>query len=334
MAIYWMDGFDHYDNETQLYYVYPYSISNIASGGVYSSCLNMWSTNQLYVPIPTISSSEIYVSAHMLSTALATPNTSVGIVRIYENNSSDGIFFKLNSGYYWQVYRNSTLIETTNVFFNMPNVWQHFIFYVKKSLSSDGIIKIYKNGIEVYSYTGVTATSSASVTSNVTIQDPDYYNFKIDNLVISDTFENEIIVYPLVPVADGYYTELSRSAGTSNYENVDEVAPSDSAYNYSNLTNKRDLYLMQEASSVSANSIAGVAAALCVSKTAGDYSGLKLMLRQGTTDYTHTSTMVPSSTGNTTFLVQLLKNPITNNDWQLSEFNGSSRIQFGVVTDK
>ena len=94
-------------------------------------------------------------------------------------------------------------------------------------------------------YTVNEYTTSISLRTNVNSN----YVY-VDDLYVCDTtgtenndFLGDIKITPLYPISDGNSSDFTRSAGATNYENVDEAQlVNETDYNYSSTINHKDLY--------------------------------------------------------------------------------------------
>lgn len=138
----------------------------------------------------------------------------------------------------------STVIDSLGFF--APSQW----IYLEMKVTIHGSTGAYEcqvDGSSVCSDTGVDTSQSGNAYANGVLFG--HTGGDIDDIYILDgtsglnTFLGKAKVDKGVPTSD-YATAWTRSAGSNNYENVDEVPVSETDYNYSKTTNQTDLFGM------------------------------------------------------------------------------------------
>ena len=149
----------------------------------------------------------------------------------------------------------------------------------------------------------------------------------IDNLYVCDTTGgvNDDLLGPirvddLYPNGVGTYSNMARSAGSVNYELVDENPPNDDTdYVYSTTEGDLDTYQMNDTTSAD-EAIAGVIANVVSRKTGGGPKFLRPLARIGGVDYTGTSGGLTESYGLVTEVWDV--SPATATTWGTTEIDG------------
>jgi hypothetical protein len=142
--------------------------------------------------------------------------------------------------------------QDTEIGANTPSTWFHLLIDVYID-SSSGWATVYKDGIEILSFSGNTGNADIEQVlfgfpSSVNGGNQYWDDMYIDNTSGEGAAQSGPILYfySVTPNADGNYSQWLGSDGdsTNNYQLVDEIPPSDSDYVVTTGTNNLDSYNM------------------------------------------------------------------------------------------
>jgi len=225
------------------------------------------------------------------------------------------------------VLLGSTSIDTLRI----DGVFAYYEFRVKID-GSAGVVKMRKDGFEVFSFTGNTKPGAETTIDNIrTYNTPPGMIYS--DFIINDTLGSYNNSWPggahvefIKPDAAGAVTEWLPSSG-SNYQCVDEFLPSASDYVTTDIPNVVDVYNL---ASIDGSAIV-VSAIIPMYHI--HYDGdpqtkyYQRVLRAGTTNYTSASRLAPASTMTLDSWEVLETNPATGAPFTVSEINN---LQLGL----
>jgi len=303
MTLLWFDGFETYygpDDFNSLSNILSTTVSfstsygRRGSRGLYAQAAN----NNFRVGLPSHPTTIVLGYAFFINNNnLPSYNASYPFITLYDAFPSGNIHLKfhINSSRLIEVRDSSgALIGTTSGHSIEGKIW-HYI-EIKATISDTvGQITIKVAEIERLSTSADkdTCNGSNAYVGCAKINPTYNLNHYIDDLYICDTagsknndFLGDIRVDPLRPNGAGTHTDFNPSTG-SNYENVDGIYPDDdSTYNDSQdvAAGEQDSYAM-ESLDVLGLTIHGVKDQITVRKTDSGSREVKILTRQGASDY-------------------------------------------------
>lgn len=220
-----------------------------------------------------------------------------------DSNTSNTLFLRFKDG--TNEHLNLTLIAATNDVqvnilgvnsgnFNMsPNLWHRL--EIKLTVDdSAGEITIRLDDTEVFTSTSIdTQRASNAFTNRIDVQVGigNSYVMNYDDIIVLDDqgsvnndFLGDLKIETLRPDADGFVNNFTRSAGTTNFENVDEgPGPNDDTdFVESSTVGHQDLYTTDNLSGTPDTVYAVVVRAAARKDDAGSRT-IQLLTRTGTT---------------------------------------------------
>lgn len=203
---------------------------------------------------------------------------------------------------------------------------QHHILVELVLHNTTGSILIKIDGDTVLSATGLdTNHLTTAVASDIRLWGDGSTNeaaVQWSHVALADTsgeITGQPIVEALFPDGAGNYSQWNRSAGATNYSNVDETTPDDdTTYNYESTAGDRDSYTYSNMLH-NAASILAVALVPRVKKDDATARTVKRFVRISGTDYDGTAVGVPAGYA---YLQEVLQtNPATAAAWTPTEVN-------------
>jgi hypothetical protein len=315
MALKFIEGFD--DGMMSLHGWTTNSLGTGRFGGSAWSCLATGhQTLNLAAPI----TGTIIVGFAMKHNTVSTDDCfSVGSLNLY-----------ITAGGALQLYNGGTLLSTSTwAPWASNGTWR----YVEvKYVMSTGAATVRVDGANILSGTVGTLASVSSLSWGITNNFSNSWLI-IDDVYILDTtgtvnndFLGDVRVQTLYPTADGTYSQLTPSTGTTHATLVDEPTPNTTDYVSSTTAGQKDSYQFQDLDANTAN-VYGVEVANYSHKDAAGAAGFSNLVRIGSTDYTSTSQ--PLSTSWTPSRDILETNPATSAAWSANDVNNA---EFGVET--
>ncbi len=157
---------------------------------------------------------------------------------------------------------------------------------------SGGLFEVRINETVYVTYTGDTKQSSTLNTASRIQFMGRSSDLALDDLYICDgtgstnnNYLGDVRVDALKPVGAGFYADFSRSTGSANWDNVDDVTPDgDATYNYSSTVGSKDTFDCANLVALT-GSIKGLQANLIARKDEAGGRVLKAVQRIGGTDY-------------------------------------------------
>ena len=227
------------------------------------------------------------------------------------------------------LYNGGTLLSTTATTPLIVAAWRYIEV---KYVTSTGATTVRFDGTTMLTGTVGTVTTLTSISWAVT-NNSGYGWALLDDVYVADTsgslnndFLGDVRVQTLLPNADGTYSQLTPSTGTSHSALVQEATPNTTDYNTSSTVGQKDSYQFQDLGANTA-AVFGVEIANYSHKDAAGPAGFSNIVRIGSTDYVSTSQ--PLSTSWTPNRDILDANPATSAAWTASDVNNA---EFGVQT--
>lgn len=333
MALYFIDGFDHYAT---------------------ADIIKKWSEVQT-------------ANGASISIDTAIKNTGTSSMRIYSNyrdkyysrllknlgsnlsTIAAGFWFRLGSAYYGKffefrdgsaaqvvvgcnsagnilVYNGSTLIATSDDA-GLITVGEPVYLAVKVVFhSTAGSVEVKVDGVTKISLSGIDTIATANAYANI-ICFYCYYGvglFHIDDLYVADDFQGTCVVDTILPDGAGDSTVWTPSAG-SNYQCVDESPMSNTDYVSSTNPGDIDNYSFGNINIASPVSVKGVQIGVYAHKDEEGSRKIATIIKPSTTNIAGDAQEI--STSNAGYLQVYALNHATSAAWSESEVNS---CKFGV----
>jgi len=212
------------------------------------------------------------------------------------------------------------------------NTW----YYVEVRVSihdTPGAIEVRVNGVVDLLLTGIDTKANATLDvaeylhlralATATYWDDLYVRTEASSTEVTGGFLGDIKVKPYYPNADGTYTAMTCSTGTTHYTLVDETAPNTTDYVSSSTALQKDSYGFQDASETGSIKAVQVGA-YCYKADAG-FRGAEVFIKSGATEVFGASQ--PLSTTGKYVLKVFEQDPNTSADWSQTNLNAA---EFGV----
>lgn len=257
-----------------------------------------------------------------------------------DSGSTTHLSFRLQTDGSMKVFRGSTEIGSTGVIWSSSI--DHHYFEAKVTLhDTTGTLDIWVDGASVLSLTGLDTKNggTAAEFDGWRIYSGDGPGsavlWRFTDLYIGNeqgvAGENDVLgphhYELLLPDGDGFYSDLTRSAGTTNAENVDEATPNGDTDYVEGQTGDRDTYTVPALATTSAD-IVGVQVTAVV-RTTGGGGTAQLVSRIDSTDYDSADIPLPPGSFGVIYN-DLPLNPDTAAAWLQAEVEGS---EFGLVIE-
>ena len=339
MALLWFDGFESYNDSTDINAVQKLSASLLSAyGSISSSGRNgrCWQNSYNYydlhfyrVRLITNPTTVIFGFA-MYMTSTSDPEVSLTrpFCRIYDPAGTTNLKFCVNGSRDIEVYGPGDVLIGTST---GPPLEGLIWYYIEIKVTIDnavGTVEIRIGETQVLSLINKdTQGGSDSEVGSVLIGYA-ISSTRIDDLYICDNsgsenndFLGDVRVDVLRANAPGTYTDFTPSAG-SNYENVDEAYGPDDDTTYNDGANvaDKDSYALGDLPSPAGTTIFGVKSQITVRKTDAGSRRCKILTRAGTTDDLGSS-LILSDTFITHYEIYE-NNPADSLDWEDADVNG------------
>lgn len=220
MALLFIDGFDHYTGRVYTYDKWTGGSSNSIDTSIKrtgTASLKLW--NDYLQCKKTFPSKDVVVVGCAIYKNFS--NSSNRALLQFLNADTLQMGIRFNSNGVLGVYRNTTLLGSTDINHHFVNQWNYYEFKIKFH-TTEGYIIIKRDEIEILSLTNINTSASATNYCDGFgfYGFGDYY---IDDLYIDDAnFNGDIKVVTIYPTGEGANTQWTPSAG-NNYACVDEA---------------------------------------------------------------------------------------------------------------
>jgi hypothetical protein len=237
-------------------------------------------------------------------------------------------------------HSGGTVLANGNIPLTMDNWWVVEV-YVKISASAGQVIAKV-NGVVDISFSGNTSAGGTEginvIKFGLSRAGPNVgCNLLMDDIAVNDTsgtYQNSWVgqggVYLLRPNGDGAVTQWTRSGGTTNYENVDEVPKNTTDWVQGQTSGTKDLYTLADLP-VDVKIVDMVETVWQAALSQAGWNSIKGVIRPGTTDYVDVDEREVTSVHPNYVLYKgdiYYVNPGTGLAWQPSEVNG---MQAGIL---
>lgn len=335
MGLLFIDGFDHYTTITQKYG----SVVGTMAIGAYGR----FSTNGMrnnghgdYVNLSLPASYQtIYTGFAVYVYTSPAGGTTKGLISFVEGTYTQVTLGIDSAGHlYW--YRGALSGDGGILLADwgtMSSAAWHYIESKVTFSNTVGQITMKCDGVTVIDTSAnldtVANASAAERTNSIRcfgsyqyIGNPGAVIYFDDFWIADDAFYGDCRVETRLPSGEGNYEQWTKSAGSHNYECVDETTPSTTDYVSKDTADSIDTYTKAALTST-AGTIKGVAANMYVQKSNAGVKQIAGIARLSGSDLAGSGIAVPSSWA---YLQQFLENP-DSGDWTISDINSA---EFGV----
>jgi len=236
--------------------------------------------------------------------------------RIAFNNSSTTLLtLRTNTGSQKIDITGGVTASTPNNSF-MLNDWQCLEVRYKVS-DTVGVLTIKVDNAEIFTYSGDTKPGSETAVDKFIFYGDNVKSFYIDDLALDDAEWCGLGYYlPLNVAGNGSTNQWTSSSGNPNYQNVDEIPPSDTDFNSSMVSGQVDEYTLTTIDLTNLV-VQRVIPFFRLSDTAG--GSVNAGIRTNSTNYT--TTIVCPTSFTTLYSTEYLVNPNTGLEWTQSDIN-------------
>ncbi|CAK9074220.1 Uncharacterized protein (Fragment), partial [Durusdinium trenchii] len=247
MALKWIDGCELWRDATYGARAYvTFSGWGPATPGRVSPGQRYWSGNGANARTPSLGVQNTWVIGFGYYT---TTQSSGNQIRIFTGGTEQCRLQLAASGgnAVWELRRGATLVATSSAF--ALSQWHYFEFKLDV-LTASATYELRLNEVSIMSGSGENLADSGGNGADVFgWQTASGTSTRMDDIYILDstgatntTFLGDSVAIEVLPDGDGHQTDFTRSAGTTNYENVDEGPASSADYNHSDTNNQEDYY--------------------------------------------------------------------------------------------
>jgi hypothetical protein len=219
------------------------------------------------------------------------------------------------------IQRASTVLATSASGLVTVGNW-YYLEFSATIADSGGTVDVRLNGDTIHTFTGDTKNAGTSTNidyvliqlraSSAQLIDDVYI---LDGLgTINNAFLGEVRVQTLLPDGPGSATDLTPMGSADNWDNVDDVSPSD--YNYSGTSGDQDLYALSELMGGTTD-VLGVQVNAVARKTDTAARSLKTLVKSGATVTAGAEVALGAVAD--TIVTTYDVNPTTSAAWEVSD---------------
>jgi hypothetical protein len=233
MALRLIEGFDHYNTVAQMVskgWTHYYGDAPVSGRFDGRAAVVQIDSGYWHHTVPGTLASTMYFGMALYYAGDQTPiiNTSRCIFRILDEAATTQLSICVNPNHGISVYRGATLIGTSDTGIVPASGW----FYIELKVvidNSAGEVTVRIGGTQVYSLTSADTRAGTAYVGAFRIgciyPDEDTY---YDDLYVDDAgYHGNCHITTFYPDADGANTAFARSAGSNDYECVDDNPPND-----------------------------------------------------------------------------------------------------------
>lgn len=235
----------------------------------------------------------------------------------------------------WRLYRGATLIGTSTTF--VKNVWHYFELKVTARTATNGSYELRRNETNILSGSGVNlANVGSDGVDGFHVGSTDAVAWRLDDMYILDSsgasnndFKGDSVMFEVLPDGDGHQNDMTRSAGATNYENVDDgalVSP-DADYVSSDTIGHEDYYTFANAPGTGIGTIAAVKITCTARLVSTGARTLQPRYYNGTLEFDAGSDVTVDGTSFLELPSITDVNPDTGTAWTKSDLDGA---EFGL----
>jgi len=323
MGLLFIDGFDHYGTDPTKKWESANGSSLITQNGRFGTyCFGNSRGDQWLTKTITPNSVTVYVGFALSITS--NPSEERPIISFYDGGTKQCYMNTDVSGIF--IFRNGNNSEITRHTSPWPITGGYHYLELKITVNNTtGTIDMRWDGVSVLSASSKDTQYSANAYINQVgiggtgggygMGGNHYFD---DFWIADDAFQGDCRVETKFPAGDGNYEQWSKSAGSHNYENIDETPPVTTDYVYGNTANLIDTYT-KAALATTAGTIKGVAANIYCQKSNAGTKQIAGIARLSATDLAGSGIAVPSSWG---YLQQFLSKP-GGGSWAVADVNSA-----------
>jgi hypothetical protein len=245
MALIYMDGFDYYSNDEAISRGWSFHNTYTTWNSLYGrfggiGVANTYDNQRLKRNIG-VNKSTLYIGVAIGKWEFGTPEIQLAdpFAILTDELDVHQVKFHLSPTYEILVYQgDDTLLATSAVDVLKNFVWQYLELKVVIS-ATVGVVEVRVNGVEVINETGLDTKNGSDYMRNLGFAAFAYNRSAVyDDLYIDDAqFHGDCRIKTFFPDSDSaIHTDFVRSAGSNDYECVDETDPNeDTDYIYANV---------------------------------------------------------------------------------------------------
>lgn len=332
MALKWMDGAETWGESTYASRAYADTGSLSTTTPRVSPGLRAWNLNNSRMQTPSLGVQNTWV----VGMGIFMSAVSTFQIRFFSGGTEQCRLEVENSGGLprFKLMRGATQIDVSPTF--ALSQWFYFEFKVDV-LTASATYELRQNEVNVMSGSGA---NLANLGSNGADQIGWGYHssgsVRVDDVYILDTtgstntdFLGDSVCVGIIPDGDGHQNDFTRSAGATNFSNVDDpsTSASSSDYNHSDTNAQEDYYTFENLPATGLGTIHGIRPSGSWAMASTGSRVARYRYYNGSTEFTLGSNV----TAATTALVELPQiaevNPDTGVKWLKTEVDAA---EFGV----
>ena len=294
-----------------------YVIEAASHSGTYGLHLDAsYSSNHGLAKFPvTGTPSELYVSAWIY------PDSTYALYFEVYIDSEHYVGVRYN-GTYWDAYVDGVKVDDGAVT-HAVQTWHLVQFHVV--IDNSGTIETRIGGIDDISYSGDTQPGETTAIEKVRVfqyvAGVNYIDSYVDDLVFgSDDWPGDIrFAAALVPDSDTAQKDWTPSAGSLNYDLVDDVPPNDSEYISAGSVNYKDLYGLSDWSPSGSEEPQFIVDWMRAKKDVAEPCNIESLVKSGSTE--SSSGSISIDTDWTYYSTVIDEDPDTSAEWTESGIN-------------
>jgi len=267
--------------------------------------------------------STFYWRAHFRTSAVSYASLpSGGRIFTWRKDLTELGYLWINNSGALNIQIGGSTIATTVPGLILSNIYA--CIELKIVIADSGSYELRVNGIPRASGTADTKPGADTGINNWVVEmnssaGGEIYHWFDDVVVDTANWPGEAVITAVKPNEAGGTTELTPEPSTAdNWQNVDEIPPSDVDYNYTTVVNKKDTYV-HESLPGAASSIKAVTSVARVARSGVDITNAYLVTGSGGTDYE--SAAIPVGTVPTIITKVEEVDPDTGLPWVVGDYN-------------
>lgn len=334
MSVVLVDGFDHYNGNTQaIAKGWTAVFTNTTGAGRFSGYAARITptgvSGNTYAPAVQLPSSLttlcVGVAIKLDSTGITYPSDQV-ILRSSDASNFNIVRLGIDSSFRLFVRNNSGTTLCTGTTVLSPNVWNYV--EIKATIhASTGSVEVRLNGAASAECSASSLNLGSSPIARVALQITSSNSTGggwFDDMYVDDAaFCGDVRVETLYPTANGASTDFVASAGSA-YQCIDEAPASSSDYIYENVTGRKSTFAFGDLVTTS-GTVHAVQTTMFAAKTDSGYRSIAPVIRQSSINYEHLTESVLAS--EYTFHKQVYNADPAGSAWTIANVNGN---EYGV----
>lgn len=334
MALLFIDGFDHYSGNPSAFNKW-----DIGNNDGAKTDYKRTGNNSLYVSPyykgDSIQHKKVFQENNIIVVGFALYKHNDHDNRNFLQflyNSSLQIAIKYGENRTFDVYRDTTLLGSTDTNEQFVNQWNYYEFKIKFH-TSEGYVIIRRDEREILSLNNINTdyvgnnlcNAFGFAVTNYTSTDGTY-DYYIDDFYIDNAdFQGDIKILTLYPDSNGSFNSWIASTG-DNYACIDETTiNNDTDYIYTSRINDVDLFSISDINANDEDEILGVQVNITARMDDSGFNEIAPVLKPSSTIIAGNNVILDQTYK--TYLEMFNTNPDDNNPWKFSDFN---QCEFGV----